>query len=145
MALALDDAVRRFLANAIAPEDWTHAAHVATFHHLLLDDPDVEAAYRRMKAAILAHNARVSPNGEHGRYHETVTRYFVGATVHAMAAHPGVPVEDLLADPVLDREAPFRHWSRDRLFAEDARSTWVAPDVDPLPWSTAAAPSDCSA
>lgn len=143
MALDLDDAVRRFLAGTIDPEDWTHAAHVAAFRHLLVDEGDAEAAYRRMQAAILAHNARVSPNGEHGRYHETVTRYFVAATVHALAARPDASVADLLADPVLDREAPFRHWSRDRLLAEEARAAWIEPDLAPLPWPTAAAPCTC--
>jgi hypothetical protein len=35
---------------------------------------------------------------------------------------------------LLDKSLPFRHWSRERIFASDARAGWVDPDLLPLPF-----------
>ncbi|MFN8016847.1 MAG: hypothetical protein U0P45_01855 [Acidimicrobiales bacterium] len=145
---ALDPVVARFLAGTASAEEWDHAAHVRAFAHLLRAEPSTDAAYERMRSLILAHNARVSPNGEHGRYHETVTRYYVAAVAAAMEAGRTTDAE-LLEDPALDREAPLRHWSRDLLLSEEVRATWAPPDLAPLPWpvdgrGAPAAPCRCA-
>ena len=130
-----DPVVARFLAGTATATEWDHPAHLRAFAHLLEVEGSAAAAYERMRSLILAHNARVSPNGEHGRYHETITRYYVAAVATALAdeAESGRPALDR---PEVDREAPLRHWSRDLLLSEEARSTWVPPDLLPLPWST---------
>ena len=43
-------------------------------------------------------------------------------------------IPDLLADPRCQRDAPLRHWSAPLLQSEQARATWVDPDLEPLPW-----------
>lgn len=128
-----DPIVTRFLAGTAAAAEWDHPAHLRAFRHLLADSSSPAMAYERMRSLILRHNQRVSPHGEHGRYHETVTRYYVAAMAAAVEAGR-ISDEDLLADPDLGRDAPFRHWSRDLLLGDDARATWVAPDLEPLPW-----------
>lgn len=128
-----DPVVARFLAGTASAAEWDHPAHLRAFRHLLDEAGSPDAAYEQMRSLILRHNQRVSPNGEHGRYHETVTRYFV-ASVAAAARAGRASDEDLLADPDLRRDAPFRHWSRDLLLGDEARATWVAPDLEPLPW-----------
>jgi hypothetical protein len=42
---------------------------------------------------------------------------------------------DVLRDhPVLaDKDLPLTHYSRERLFSDEARGAWVAPDREPVP------------
>ena len=147
LASDVDAAVDRFLAGTATPDEWTHEAHLRVFARLLGREGDVERAYEAMRRLILQHNARVSPNGEHGRYHETVTRYYAAAVHHALppagrasmpAGVPGTPggaVEvELALLPDLERSAPLRHWSREVLMSERARSAWITPDLQALPW-----------
>ena len=62
-------------------------------------------------------------------YHETITRYFVGAVARIAER----PFEEVLADPSVHRDGPLAFWSRDRLFTREARAAWVEPDLAPLP------------
>lgn len=77
--------------------------------------------------------------GAHGHgaaYHETLTRFWTGLVAHA-AAHAGGDDFDRLLEAhpmLLDRGLPLRHWSREALFAPEARAAWRAPDVLPLPF-----------
>jgi hypothetical protein len=74
-------------------------------------------------------------HGTPGKYHETLTL----AWTRIVAAHADLTgrssFEDLLVDfpSLLDRDLPERHWSRDLLWSEDARSGWREPDLQPLP------------
>ena len=120
--------VERFLAGTLPAAAWTHRAHLLVCHHLLqsASPTDVLADLRRR---IPAHNERVGlPAGRRG-YHETITRYFV----EAVAAGPGT-ADELLADPACRRDAPQRHWSPEALATEAARTGWLPPDLEPLPW-----------
>ena len=129
-AETVDDIVRRFLDGTIDDASWTHPAHLFVCRHLLATEPDIETAFACMRALIKVHNARVTPGGGHGAYHETVTRYFVEAVSHAAATNDAA----LLTDPSCRRDAPRRHWSPEVLASTAARSGWVDPDLEPLPW-----------
>ena len=128
---SVDDVIERFLAGTLDRDAWTHPAHLMVCRHLVDTTPDIDAAIARMQTLIQAHNARVGVAQGHGGYHETITRYYV----QAVAATAPATTADLLAAPALQREAPLRHWSREVLGSSEARSTWVPPDRDPLPWS----------
>jgi hypothetical protein len=43
-------------------------------------------------------------------------------------------VNELLRSPLGQPEWVLRYWSRDTLFAVEARKYWVAPDLAPLPF-----------
>jgi len=75
--------------------------------------------------------------GHGDRYHDTMTRFWVRLVAHALAVCPATAdLEDVLtAHPLLlDPRTPLRHWSRDALFAPDARAAWRPPDVLALPF-----------
>jgi hypothetical protein len=87
----------------------------------------VSAGIRRFAAA----------HGHAGRYHETLTAFWVRIVAHAVSRHPEIDDFDrfLGAHPLLmDARLPLRHWSRDALFGAAARAAWREPDLVPLPF-----------
>ncbi len=74
-------------------------------------------------------------NGHAPRYNDTLTRFWLRAIDMAVASHPELAFENLLAaEPhLLDKALPFRHWSRERLTDHNAKAHWVEPDLFPLP------------
>jgi hypothetical protein len=124
------DVVAAFLARQLDAARWDHRAHLLDCHHLHADEGGPIGALDRMRPLIRAHNARVGLAPGSRGYHETITRYYVGAVHHA-----AVPVDGLLAEPALARTAPARHWSPRALGSPDAVTGWAPPDREPLPWS----------
>jgi hypothetical protein len=71
-----------------------------------------------------------------GRYHETLTRFWVELVAHTRAV--GGEINEFAAHlsrfPVLmDKSAPRKHYSEQLLFSPEARSNFVEPDLRPLP------------
>ena len=130
------EVVQRFLDGTLASEHWTHLAHLLVCRHVLETSETAEVAVDRLRPLIEAHNARVGLRRGHGGYHETVTRYFVGAMAHA---NPPT-IAALLTDPSLRCEAPLDHWSREALATDAARERWLDPDLAPVPWASATGP-----
>ncbi|MCM2258796.1 MAG: hypothetical protein NDJ94_24440, partial [Vicinamibacteria bacterium] len=71
--------------------------------------------------------------GATGLYHETLTRFWVEACAAVK------PVDDEAFDQfvaraphLLDKDLWAKHWSRERLFSDEARERWVEPDLEPL-------------
>lgn len=128
-----DDLVDRFLTGTLEATAWTHAAHLFVCRHVVATSETTEVALDRLRILIQAHNERAGLLPYHGGYHETVTRYFVEAVA---GLGPGATDAELLADPACGRDAPGRHWTRAVLGSDEARRTWVAPDLLPLPWAS---------
>jgi len=70
-----------------------------------------------------------------GRYHETITQFWVKLVAHTRAAGPDADFQTHVARyPVLlDKEALTRHYSSGALGTAQARSVFVEPDLVPLP------------
>jgi hypothetical protein len=132
------DVVARFLAGELDATRWDHRAHLLVCRHLLVVEGGPVGALARIRPLITAHNARVGLAPGSRGYHETITRYYVGA-VHQAAAGQDVPAtapaDGLMAEPTLARTAPGRHWSPTALGSPDAVTGWAPPDREPLPWS----------
>lgn len=124
-----EDVVAQFLAGRLDAVRWDHHAHLLVCHHLLAVEGGPEGALARMRPLIQAHNARVGSRTGRG-YHETITRYFIGAVHHAAPS-----AEGLLAEPTLARTALGRHWTPTLLGSRAAVIGWVPPDRTPLPWA----------
>ncbi len=74
--------------------------------------------------------------GAVGRYHETLTRFWVRIVSHAMEnAGETTSVDDLLekVPMLLDKNLPYRHWREGTFNSDRARAGWVEPDLVPLP------------
>ena len=125
-----DEVVARFLAGTLDPAHWTHASHLIVCRHVLAASDDLEEAIAHLRTLIERHNARVGIRPGHGGYHETITRYFVGAVAHA---DPPTTTA-MLTDPALRRDAPLDHWTAALLASDAARTGWVEPDRAALAW-----------
>jgi hypothetical protein len=120
-----------FERAGFAPADYGHREHVRTaWLYLQRLDPQAAAAavgrgIRRLSAA----------HGAPQRYHETMTQVWVRLVAATWERAPGLAFDALLDrhPELLDRELPYRHYSRERLMSDEARADWVEPDVAPLP------------
>jgi hypothetical protein len=132
----LEDLVRRFADCTLPKPEWTHAAHLAVgvWH---VSRYGREDALARLRPGISQLNeSHGTANSATGGYHETVTRAYV-QLLSAFAARHGDKtaaerVAALLADPLSDKKALQRFYSRARLDSVEARLGWVEPDVAPL-------------
>jgi len=75
-------------------------------------------------------------DGEAEKLNVTMTRFWVDATAYAIETSGARGFDELLerVPHLLDKGLPFRHWSRERIFAPDARAGWVEPDLLSLPF-----------
>ena len=133
----LDDLVRRFNACAVPRTEWTHQAHLAVglWHVSQYKRKD---ALQRLRAGIARLNeSNGVVNSATGGYHETVTRAYVALLSDFAARHADKTaaerVRALLEDPLSDKKALLRFYSRPVLESSAARLDWVEPDLAPLP------------
>jgi hypothetical protein len=131
--------VAAFLDGSLPKPQWTHHAHlrVGLWH---VSRFGAGEAARRLRERIRAYNEAVgTANTDTSGSHETLTVFYVrmiaaflGAGV-APAGETSAALETRLIEALGDRALPLRHYSRVRLYSLEARRTWVAPDLAPLP------------
>jgi hypothetical protein len=125
-----------FEDTTLAYRRWTHGAHLTVGMWYLLwyggDD-----AVGRVGAGIRRYNTAHADEPMRVGYHETMTRFWLWMIADYLGR---TPVAGSLADlangliaAYVDRELPFRYYSRDRLMSDTARAAWVEPDLCPLP------------
>jgi len=94
-----------------------------------------------MPGMIAAYNESVGGvNSDTTGYHETITQASLGAARTVLAGlpegvSPGQAFAALMASPMADKDWLLAYWSRERLMSAEARRTWMAPDLKPLPWA----------
>jgi len=112
-----------------------HAEHLrlAWLHHGRLgSDEGAEATAAMLKRIDAAHGG--------GKYHETITRFWLGLVGHARRRFAGTGFEDVLAEhpQLLDGVTLSRHYSPRLLATDEARRRCVEPDLEPVPWDVRA-------
>jgi hypothetical protein len=134
---------RRFEDGRIRSEDFHHREHLRVAWVYLHESISTEAACDRMRTAIRGF-ARAA--GKPGKYHETLTVFWVRLLADLRERTEVAPeLETILPrhSCLLDKETPLAYYSRGRLFSDDARLTWQAPDLKPL-GSHATAADSCA-
>lgn len=125
-----EDLYPRFLDRTLPKPEWTHEAHLVVCRHALAERSPAEATVF-LRDRIRSYNEATGvENTDSSGYHETITRYYVGAVHHLSET----PLDSLVDAAECALDAPLRHWTRDRLFSVEARRGWVEPDRLPLPW-----------
>jgi len=120
-----------FTAGQIANQDFHHRDHLrlAWIQIRRLGLP------RAAEAVTTAIRQFATRHGHGDRYHETMTRFWLRVVGMGITRHPTLHFNELLAaEPhLLDKNLPYRHWSRELMGSDEARQRWLDPDVLELP------------
>ncbi len=140
VAHRVSDDDRAFLASfeacAVAPPDFSHREHVRLAYVCLCEEGGPAAAHARVRAALLGF---IRHNGvPETKYHDTLTQAWVLAVDYFMQKAAPVSFDSfdafIASDPrLLDSSVMLTHYSKDRLFSDEARARYVAPDLAQFP------------
>jgi hypothetical protein len=126
---------KRFWDCALATTEWNHSAHLR-MAWMTLEEHSLDEAHILIRVGIIKLNAAQGLVETPARgYHDTLTRVWLLLVAAAKAQSRGADSAAFLESHsgALSREAPLRHYSRDRLFSVRARAHFVEPDLEPLP------------
>jgi hypothetical protein len=72
--------------------------------------------------------------GKPEKYHETITLFWVHLLSRAHAASRAERLKEIVhANPqLLEKNFPLAYYSAERLFSDEARTSWVEPDLKAL-------------
>jgi len=126
-----------FESCKMAPSDFNHQAHIR-LAYIYLSEHDAARAHNKMKSALvnfLAHN-----NVDPSKYHETVTKAWILAVRHFMkqstdSSFTASSATDFITKnpKLLDKNIMLTHYSGELLFSDQARVTFIEPNLDPIP------------
>ena len=121
----------RLLHEASGGEYLGHEAHLR-FAWAVLDEADGVDDAVRVSCLTIRHAAELG--GNPAKYHTTVTIFWIRLLEYLRQTHPDVSsVPEMLNryPPLGDSSLPERYWSN--LDSEATRTSWVEPDLIPLP------------
>lgn len=125
------DVVRAFEDATISRDAWKHAEHLTVaLHYLTLHD--IETATEKMRTGIFkllgafgVDLTREMP------YHETMTVFWMRTVAKFNAAKNGDPMLTKTNEMIelFDKDYPLRFYTRDLLFSDEARRSFVDGDI----------------
>ena len=109
-------------------KDFHHASHLHVAWVYLTESSSVQQAARKMRNTLRRFTASA---GKPEKYHETITLFWVHLLSRAHAASRAERLEDVVhANPqLLEKNFPLAYYSTERLFSDEARTSWVEPDL----------------
>ena len=124
--------LRLFHETNLPGEEFRHRGHLRLAWLIL------SRHGRRLAEQIVAEEIQrfAEANGASGKYHDTLTRFWVRIVGHAIENAPEARgIDELLArfPFLLDKSLPYRHWQGETFNSDRARVGWVEPDLLPLP------------
>lgn len=125
--------MQRFESSLFPVDKFDHRAHVP-LAFVYPCNFDATSAYQKMRNALfgfMSHHV-VDPS----KYHETITKAWVLAVQHFMQQTPATysASEFISANPMLlDTEIMMSHYTKDVLFSDEARTSFVEPNIEPIP------------
>jgi len=126
--------IRALEAFEIAVETFTHRSHIQMAYTYLCEH-DTQTTSRKVRYALCRFLSYVGVEPS-TKYHETMTQAWVLAVRHFMARTSGKSSasEFIDANPeLLDTGIIMTHYSKDVLFSDKARSSFVEPNLVPIP------------
>ena len=130
---AVEDEIARLAGEleACAVTKFGHAEHLTVALWYLSRLPEAEAS-ERVRAGL----RRLSALDNDGRYNETLTIFWLKAVAAFLSdADPNLPLSVLrerLVARFADPRVVFDHYSPELLNSQEAKTSWVEPDLKPL-------------
>jgi hypothetical protein len=125
--------VEAFQSGRVRAADFGHREHVR-LAYVYLAEGNLELAFRKMRDDLQRFLARHGVGS--GKYHETLTKAWMLAVRHRMDRTPGAPSAEAFVQrnpELLRKDLLLAHYSAERLFSEEARTTFAQPDRAPFP------------
>jgi hypothetical protein len=115
----------------IADENFRHASHLHVAWVYLSESTSVDQASAKMRNTLRRFTTSA---GKPEKYHETITLFWVRLLARAREAASGKTLEKLVeTNPrLLEKNFLLAYYSRERLFSDEARRSWMEPDLKPL-------------
>jgi hypothetical protein len=125
------DVVRALERCEIPNEGFHHASHLGVAWVYLVESPTTWEAVERMAATLRRFAASV---GHPEKYHHTTTVFWMRRLAAERASYPEASLDEILrrTPALLDKNLPLTYYSSGRLFSEEARLSWLDPDLRPL-------------
>src|SRR5438270_4241740 len=135
---------RAFERGEIRNEDFHHVSHLRVAWVYLSESQSTEEAAERLSVTLKRFAASA---GKPEKYHETVTRFWTELLAKLRDSTGSVQFDQLVVrnPQLLEKNFSLQYYSRDLLFSDLARTTWVEPDLKPLPTNAIAVCSSSSA
>jgi hypothetical protein len=123
---------RALESGEIANESFHHLSHLHVAWVYLSESSGVDEAADKMRNTL---RRFATSAGKSEKYHETITLFWVRLLAAFRAARSGETLEQIVqtAPRLLEKHFPLSYYSADRLFSDEARTSWVEPDRKPLP------------
>lgn len=124
--------VSEFEACSFHPSEFRHHQHLAVALWYITHLP-YEAARQKMKSGI---QRLAATHGKTG-YHETITEFWLRMTRGFLAEHDRNEAIASLVNQLIekydDKDLIAEYYSAELLASPEAKSSWVDPDLKPLP------------
>lgn len=130
----LREVLKRFETGTIERDAWGHPEHLIVAYFYCRGN-DTDTAYTLMKEGILRLLDAFGVDKEKEMpFHETMTIFWI-KTVHAFVSadpdrDPVTSCRKLISD--YGKDHPLEFYSRELLFSDPARESFVEPDIRPL-------------
>ena len=115
----------------IANESFHHLSHLHVAWVYLTESSSVKEAAAKMRNTLQRFAASA---GKSEKYHETITLFWVHLLAGMRAFGSRESLQQIVqANPqLLEKNFPLAYYSAGRLFSDEARTSWVEPDLKPL-------------
>ena len=115
----------------IPNENFHHVSHLHVAWVYLAESSSVQQAATKMRNTLSRFAAAA---GTPQKYHETITLFWVHLLSREHAASGAKRLEEIVhANPqLLEKNFSLAYYSTGRLFSDEARTSWVEPDLKPL-------------
>jgi hypothetical protein len=121
----------------VANETFRHASHLHVAWVYLCESASVEQATEKMCATLRRFAASA---GKPEKYHHTISLFWVQLLGGMQAVYAGECLEQIVRTHprLLEKDLLLEYYSRETLFSDRARTSWVNPDLKPLSSDAAA-------
>lgn len=138
MSLSISEKDREFITQVEACEfpipEFNHKAHIRLAYAYLVEN-NTKASIQLMKNTLigLLEFAGIEPSQ---KYHETITKAWVLAVHHFMSKTSNSESADEFINKnpeLLDSKIMLTHYSAEVLFSQEARESFIEPNLSPIP------------
>lgn len=110
-------------------QDFRHASHLHVAWVYLDESSSPNEAADKMRSTLQKFTAAA---GKPEKYHETITLFWIHRLAREQTGGNSIQAVVHAHPQFLEKDFPLAYYSMDRLFSDEARHSWVEPDLKPL-------------